>query len=50
MLATIEKPPKVDFIVAPYGEFATARQEMRRLVERPVRSATPPSLMRKKPE
>ena len=50
LLATIEKLPKIDYTVAPPDEFATARQELRRLTEQPLRSGAPPSLMRKKQE
>ena len=49
LLATIENLPKVDYAVAP-TEFATARHEALRLLEEPVRSKVPPSLMRKKQE
>ena len=48
--ATIQKLPKVDYAVAPTDEFATARHEARRLMEEPVRSKAPPSLMHKKQE
>jgi predicted Zn-dependent protease len=50
MLAAIEELPKVDSAATPSQEFATARQEVRRLVERPVRSGAPPSLIRRRPE
>jgi predicted Zn-dependent protease len=50
LLAAIQKLPKVDYAVAPTDEFATARHEARRLMEEPVRSKAPPSLMRKKQE
>jgi len=46
LLATMEKLPKAAYAAAPLGEFVRARQEVRRLVERPVRSNAPPSLMR----
>jgi predicted Zn-dependent protease len=44
--ATIQKLPKVDYAVAPTDEFAAAQREARRLMEEPVRSKVPPSLMR----
>jgi predicted Zn-dependent protease len=50
LLATIQKLPKVDHAVTPTDEFATARLEARRLMEEPVHSKAPPSLMRKKQE
>ena len=50
MLAAIEKLPKVDSAGTPSPEFATAREEARRLLARPARSAAPPSLMRRRPQ
>ena len=48
--AAIDKLPKVNYAVSPNDEFAIARQEVRSLMERPVRPKVPPALMRKKPE
>jgi len=46
--AAIEKLPSVEYAAAPPDEFAAVRQEVRRLMEQPVRSDSPPSLLRKK--
>jgi hypothetical protein len=50
MLSAIEKLPSVEYAAAQPDEFAAAQQEMRRLSEPPVRTRTPPSLMRKRPQ
>jgi predicted Zn-dependent protease len=50
LLATMEKLPKVAYVVVPPGQFVRARREVRRLVEQPVRSNAPPSLLSRKPE
>jgi len=53
MSSTIDKLPKlppVDYAAGPPNEFAAAQQEVRHLVEQPVRDKAPPSLMRKRPE
>ena len=48
LLATIEKLPKINSTQLGLMNFATARQEVRRLTEQPLRSGPSPSLMRKK--
>jgi beta-barrel assembly-enhancing protease len=50
LLASIAKLPRVNYVVAPSGELATARQEVRRLMRPAARSGEPPSLMRKTPK
>lgn len=49
LLATIEKLPEVKYAVAPSDEFAVAQQEVRRLMEQPVRPQSSPSLARRVP-
>jgi predicted Zn-dependent protease len=50
LLATMETLPKAAYAAAPLGGFVRARQEVRRLVEHPVRSNAPPSLMSRRPQ
>jgi predicted Zn-dependent protease len=49
LTAAIENLPAANCAAAPSDDFATARQEVRRLVEQPVRPEAAPSLVRKKP-